>query len=325
VYMSTIEETCPEGIKQVIPIPLPLSTSKKARVYCSDGVQRNLAKISEEDTSEKSGGFPKSPAVVSFPRASINANDLAVIIGNADYKKGKDIPNVTPAYADAEGIKRYFTQALGVQEENIIHLKDATGSQLAGVFGNERSYKGKLFNWVKPGISKVYVYYAGHGVPAGDEGSAFMVPSDASVETISLTGYPLSTLYKNLSQIPAKSITVILEACFSGASQGGTLISNASPIYLKAKTPNVPSNVTVISAGAANQMASWEKDKSHSLFTQYFLKGMSGEADAKPYGNADGKADYVELQKYLDGTMTYFARRYYGRTQNAQIVNGKLE
>ena len=24
--------------------------------------------------------------------------------------------------------------------------------------------------------------------------------------------------------------------------------------------------------------------------------------------------------KYLDGTMTYYARRYYGRDQNAQIV-----
>jgi len=269
--------------------------------------------------------FPLAPVNVRFRSSSPRPDDIAVIIGNANYKKqGKDIPNVTPAYADAEGIKRYFKDALGVKEGNIIHLKDATGSQLVSVFGNSQDYKGKLFNWVKPGQSKVYVYYAGHGAPAGDEGSAYMIPSDSSVDSIELTGYPLATLYKNLGKIGAKSVTVILEACFSGTGQGGSLISNASPVYLKAKTPKIPANLTVISAGATNQMASWEENKSHSLFTKYFLKGMSGKADVEPYGNGDGNVNYVELGKYLDGTMSYFARRYYGRDQKAQIVNGEL-
>ena len=88
------------------------------------------------------------------------------------------------------------------------------------------------------------------------------------------------------------------------------------------RVPVVPKNITVISAGAANQIASWEKDEKHSLFTKYFLKGMSGEGDKKPYGNGDGKVTYKELGKYLEGTMTYFARRYYGRDQKAQIVSG---
>ena len=58
--------------------------------------------------------------------------------------------------------------------------------------------------------------------------------------------------------------------------------------------------------------------------TKYFLKGMSGEGDKKPYGNSDGKVSLRELKKYLDGSMTYYARRYYGRTQTAQIVvNGR--
>ena len=51
---------------------------------------------------------------------------------------------------------------------------------------------------------------------------------------------------------------------------------------------------------------------------------MSGEGDNKPYGNSDGKVSLRELKKYLDGSMTYYARRYYGRTQQAQIVvNGR--
>ena len=70
--------------------------------------------------------------------------------------------------------------------------------------------------------------------------------------------------------------------------------------------------------------ASWEQDKSQSLFTKYFLKGMSGDGDKNPYGNGDGTVSLAELKKYLDGEMTYMARRYYGITQQAQIVvNGR--
>ncbi len=116
---------------------------------------------------------------------------------------------------------------------------------------------------------------------------------------------------------------VVLEACFSGVSQGGSVISRASPVYLKLKSPPVPPNVTLISAGGADQIASWEKDTSHSLFTKYFLKGMSGEADKSPYGNGDGQVAWAELKAYLKSTLTYFARRYYGRDQVAQIVNAR--
>ncbi len=88
--------------------------------------------------------------------------------------------------------------------------------------------------------------------------------------------------------------------------------------------PNVPDKLTVISAGAANQVASWEQDESQSLFTKYFLKAMSGDGDRKPYGDGDGKVSLKELKRYLDKEMTYLARRYYGRDQNAQItVDGR--
>ncbi len=266
----------------------------------------------------------EAPLAVTFKKGPNRPDDIAVIIGNADYsKQGKDIPNVTPAYADAEGFKRYVTEALGIREGNIIDLGDATSAQLERVFGNNQTHKGQLFDWVRAGVSRVYVYYAGHGAPGGKDGTAYLVPSDADASRIHINGYPLRTLYGNLGKTPARSITVVLEACFSGAAQGGAVISNASPVFMKSKAPEIPPNVTVISAGGANQMASWEKDKSHGLFTKYFLKGMSGEADADPHGNGDGKVGYDELERYLQRTLTYYARRYYGRDQTAVIVVGK--
>ena len=186
------------------------------------------------------------------------------------------------------------------------------------MFGNKEDYKGQLFNYIKPKKSNVYVYYAGHGVPSGSKGSAYIVPSDANAQTVTFSGYPLSTLYSNLGKLPAKSVTVILEACFSGSSQAGSLFTKSSPITPTAIAPFIPANVKVIAAGSERQMASWEEDSSHSLFTKYFLKAMSGEGDT----NKDGKVSDTELKEYLSDTMTYYARRYYGRDQKVQIHNG---
>ncbi|MBL6929765.1 MAG: caspase family protein [Rhodospirillales bacterium] len=271
-----------------------------------------------------SARFPQSPANLTFRKGPQRPDDIAVIIGNADYaRQGNDVPDVVPAYADAAGFKRYVTQALGVREGNIIELRDATGAQMARVFGTATDHRGQLHDWVVPGVSRVWVYYAGHGAPAIGEGASYLVPSDADASRIQLNGYALDTLYRNLGQLPAKSISVVLEACFSGASQSGSVIDAASAIYARPREVTVPPGVTVIAAGAPDQIASWEEDKSHSLFTKYYLMGMSGEADKSPYGNGDGQVAYSELDAYLKRTMTYYARRYYGRDQTAQIVVGK--
>jgi len=268
--------------------------------------------------------FASVPLAFTFPKAPQRADDIAVIIGNADYsKQGHDIPDARTAYADAESMRRYALGGLGVREGNVIFLKDATGTQLAEVFGNERDHRGKLFNWVKPGKSRVFVYYIGHGAPGNAEGRAMLVPSDASAGQIALSGYPLDLLYANLGKVPAENVTVVLDACFSGASPAGSVVGKALPIGIMPKSAHVPTNVTVISAAAADQMANWEQDDSHALFTEYFLKGMSGEADKPPYGNGDGKVTLDELDRYLKETLSYVARRYYGRDQTAQIIRGE--
>lgn len=266
--------------------------------------------------------FPSTPVAVTFSRSKSNPDDIAVIIGNANYRNtAKDIPDVVPAYADAEGMRRYASHALGIREENIMYLKDARLADFIATFGNDSNPKGKLWNWVKPGKSHVFIYYVGHGAPSTDGLSSYLVPVDAQASLIDLSGYALKTLYSNLGKLPAKSVTVVLEACFSGATQAGILIKNASPIYQKAQQESVPANLTVITAGTGNQIASWEEDKSASLFTKHYLIGMAGAADKRPYGNGDGKIEHSELGKYFSETLSYAAQRYYGREQVAQFLN----
>ncbi|MBT3361348.1 MAG: PDZ domain-containing protein [Rhodospirillales bacterium] len=268
--------------------------------------------------------FPRRSPVGGFPQSPPRPDDVAVIIGNADYSRlGLDLPDVDPAYADAEGVKRYVVRSLGIREGNIIDLRDATGAQFSRVFGTDTNHKGQLFDWVRPGQSRVFIYYAGHGAPGGDTGGSYLVPADADGARIRLNGYPLQTLYRNLGRLPAERITVVLEACFSGVSQGGSVVPRSSGVFVRPSAPEIPSNVTVISAGTAEQVASWEEDGSHGLFTKYYLKAVAGEADGKRFGNGDGKVSTGELEAYLKDTLTYYARRYYGRDQTPQIVTGR--
>ncbi|WP_420548590.1 caspase family protein [Curvivirga sp.] len=249
-----------------------------------------------------------------------NRHDVAVIIGNQNYKKyGRDIPDVAPAINDAKQIKSYFTDILGIDPENIIYVEDAKTADLIRIFGNHRSHKGDAYSWVREGKSNLYVYYAGHGAP-GDAGDAYLVPTDASADNIEISGYSVAQLYGNLSKIKTRSTTVILESCFSGNSDAGSVITNASPVYMKAQNTDIPTNLNVITAGSANELASWTKDKQNGLFTHYYIKGMSGEADSAEYGNQDGVVSTHELQAYLDDTVTYFAKRHYKREQTVQIT-----
>ena len=263
--------------------------------------------------------FPTEPVSLSYLPGGSRPDDVAVIIGNANYQRlGKDIPNVTPAYADAEGFRRYARQALGIANDNIIFIKDATLKDMLATFGSESNYKGRLFRYLTRGLSRVFVFYAGHGAP-GEDGNNLLVPSDAEASLIELNGYRLKTLYRNLSKLPASSVTVVLEACFSGAIQAGSVINNASPIFMKARNTSIPSNLTVVSAGAANQIASWEKDKSHSLFSRQFLTAMSGAADY----DENRSVSWDEVRKFLSITVTRSAMRTYGREQRPQVVVGQ--
>ena len=260
--------------------------------------------------------FPRKPLSIAYQLSKPREDDVAVIIGNADYSKGRDIPNVPPAYADAEEVKEYVRRSLGVSADNIIFIKDATFADMVSTFGSEENYKGLLYRYLSKDKSRVFVYYSGHGAP-GKDGSSYLVPSNAKASLIDLNGYPLSVFYKNLSKLPAASVTVVLEACFSGLSESGSVVPSASGIYLKPKLNWVPKNVTVISAGSADQVASWDMDKSHGLFTKFFLTGMSGKADT----DNDKNVSWSELERYLEKTVTRAALRNYGRKQTPQIIN----
>lgn len=254
---------------------------------------------------------------VAVPRSKTRRPDaVAVVIGNRNYLK-PGLPSVKYAHNDARLVKQYLVSALGYDEANIIYLEDATTANFAELFGTHDIYKGRLNSYIKPGQSDVFIYYSGHGAPDLTNNGAFFVPVDADPNYIALSGYALDVFYKNLAQLPALSLTVVLDTCFSGNSDGGFLLANISPanIRVKSESPGL-ANANVFTSTRPQQVSAWYHEKHHGLFTYYFLKGLSGAADT----DKNKIVTSTELGDYVAAEVPHQARRKYGLEQNPVLI-----
>jgi len=132
----------------------------------------------------------------------------------------------------------------------------------------------------------------------------------------------MDDLINNLSLLKTKKSTLIVDACFSGGiSTGDYLVKNASSLGLKVKSisDNLSSNISIMTASADDQVASWYSEKRHGLFTYFLLKGMKGAADL----NNDRVVTYDELKAYIkdaDNGVPYKARELYSREQTPRFL-----
>jgi formylglycine-generating enzyme required for sulfatase activity len=247
-----------------------------------------------------------------------NRYGVAVVIGNKSY--GKGVPEVDFAHNDANAMHRFITDRLGYHPDNILDLRDATQAELIAAFGNEKSHKGKVWRWLRPGKSDVIVFYSGHGVPGLNDRRGYLLPVNADPDAPELNGYPVDQLYVNLAKLGARSVTVFLDACFSGDTPKGMVVRATSGILIEPRLPKGAKGLTVLTAASGKQVASWDEKAKHGLFTRHLLAALGGLADSKEFGDGDGKVTLAEVKLYLDEEMTYAARRTYGREQNATSI-----
>jgi len=251
-----------------------------------------------------------------------NRDAIAVVIGNRDYQN-RDIPSVDYAINDAETVKKYLINVLGYREGNIIYAENATKARFEAIFGTRESHRGKLYNWIKKGKSDVFIYYSGHGAPDVNSKRGYFVPSDADPEAISLTGYSLEQLYRNVAktakEMKVPNVFIVVDACFSGATEKGLLLKNVSPIAIKVKKtlPRDSSIVMMTSSGGA-EVSSWYPEKGHSMFTYFFLKALKEEVKRGRKVLTAGRL-YSLVSDETEG-VPYYARRLYGRTQTPQMI-----
>jgi len=301
------------------PPPTP-ADEKDASRQTADQSSRPEAKSPEKSEEEDVSSRP--PIDTQIPETEMTRpNDIAVVVGTKNYRD-QDVPDVDYALRDARVMKKYLTRTLGFREENVIFEKDASGSTLKRLFGTSSDSEGQVHDWVRPDESDVFVYYSGHGAPDPETGEAYLVASDTDPNYLTLNGYPLNQLYENLATLPAESVTVVLEACFSGVSEEGAVVQDVSSTVLSVENPVMAmENGLAFTAGAADQVGSWHNEKRHGLFTYYFLKGLKGAANQ----NDDQAVTAREMKAYLTDKVPYRAQRMHSRTQTPQVVGQNLD
>lgn len=240
---------------------------------------------------------------VDVPPASKIAEDpeaFAVVIGIEKYRQ-EGIPAVDFAARDAKTMQAYLTKAMGFPEENVILLQNEKAAKT-----DLDKYLGK---WLKNQVSeksRVFIYYAGHGAPNPATGEGFLIPYDGDPNYTEETAYPIKKLYEALARLPARGITVALDACFSGQGERSLLAKGARPLVNVASEPDVAGeNTVIIAAAQGNQISTSFPDGRHGLLTYYLLKGLLGGAD----GDQDGQVTTAELFSYIKPAVSRQARR----------------
>lgn len=265
--------------QQTTPSQQPEKQRDSERIIVSETASSNIGytyeKKSDVDLVEKNN--------VSKP------NRIALIIGNEDYKTYQtDLStesNVDFAMNDAHAFKEYCTKLLGVSQDRIIFVVNATSAKMRQALA-----KTNLLIKTLEGEADVFVFYAGHGLPDEISKEPYLIPVDVSGKNPS-DGIKLKDFYRKLTEFPSKKVTVFIDACFSGGARNQGLIA-ARGVKVKATEQQLIGNLVVFSASSGEQSSLPFKDKKHGMFTYFLLKKIKETG-----GNIGYKSLYDAVRK----------------------------
>ncbi|MDR1896894.1 MAG: WG repeat-containing protein [Prevotellaceae bacterium] len=226
---------------------------------------------------------PNSDVDKNIPAVKTDDNSalFAFIIANENYEEAP----VPFALNDGRIFREYCQKTLGLPDKHIRMFEDASLGKIITAIEQIKE-RAKAYE----GEASVILYYAGHGVPDEKKNTAYLLPVDGSGSDITTTGYSLAKLYDELSKLPLRSVTVFLDACFSGAKREDEMLASARGIATKVKDEAPKGNMVVFSAATGDETAHQYEEKGHGLFTYFLLKKLQ---------ETSGNVTYAELSDYV--------------------------
>mgnify|MGYP002622607230 CR=1 FL=1 len=207
-----------------------------------------------------------------------SSNTYCVIIANEEYM-AEGIDNVRFAINDGKVFKQYCTKTLGIPESNIRLRENAS---YGTIIQSLEFLKQAAFS--NSGKVKLIFYYAGHGMPSESTQRACLLPTDASPK-IERLWIPLNEVYSELSSIESESVTVFLDACFSGRKRGNDEAMMASRgAAMKVMDEPLKGNMVVFSAVSNEETALSFEEKKHGMFTYFLLNQLNKSRGNISYG-----------------------------------------
>lgn len=231
------------------------------------------------------------------PSKSVRLGAVAVVIGVEKYEYFAPAP-----YAEHDAIlmKGYLETVLGI-EKVFLYKSD----QVTGFFYNDMFNPGwgDLQKMIIKGQTDLFIFYSGHGIPSKDGKKVYLLPADGRLEAIDDQGLDLNIFYDYLLKLEARSITLFIDACFSGISRSSEMVDPENLISMKsvAFKPTIlqPWNkhpqFTIFSSSNIDQVSLAYDDSKTGLFTYFLCAGLQGKADL----NGDRQITSGELDQYI--------------------------
>lgn len=211
-------------------------------------------------------------------------NTYVVIIANENYKN-TEVQKVEYAHRDGQIFNEYCNKVLGVSKEHIKLTKDATSSEMRSII-RDLGYRTDM----DPDKLNIIFYYAGHGNPDIPNNKSYLVPTDIRANDFEEC-YALDKLYAQFDEMKARSVTVFLDACFSGATRSGQMMTSARYVR-KAQADVKPAGKTIVfSASSGDEAANAYNEKKHGYFTYFLLKALQ---------ETRGNITYADLKERLE-------------------------
>lgn len=276
--------------------------NKTINLHINQSITNNNIIIKEKEINTKNQDIRiasiSSDIDKNIPEAiNSNSNTFAIVIANETYSKEANVPY---AVNDGNIFKEYCRNCLGIPEKNIHLITNATLNDIR----HEVKWIQDVAEVYK-GDAKIIFYYAGHGIPDEKSKNAYLLPTDGYGSDVA-TGYSLENLYKTFGSLPSKSITVFLDACFSGAKRDGNMLASARGVAIKVKQTIPVGNMVVFTAAQGDETAYPYKEEEHGLFTYYLLKKLQ---------ETKGNATLGELSDYIKEQVE----------RQSIVTNGKLQ
>ncbi len=207
--------------------------------------------------------------------------------------------SISYAKRSAEMFKAVMKKRLGVPENNCYTMIDARASQ-ARIKTNMK----KMLRRVKKGDT-IYFYYNGHGIPIPSmKNTPFMLASDSDPDYIADEKFfSLQNIYSKLSTSKAGKVIAIVDSCFSGVTDGKSILKGVAATKMVAKSVSFDkSKMVVLSAGKAHQYSNGYDEKAYRLFSFYIMKNIiKGDKTVKQlYKDTQKETASTSREKYGD-------------------------
>ena len=242
--------------------------------------------------------------------AKLYKGSYALVIGESNYTEGWRV---------LKGVSTDLPEVRNVLEKqgfNVQVVKDLKKDDL------QKAIEKFIGDYGFDYENRLLIYYAGHGHTLKSEDDrgdiGYIVPIDAPLPTVNKIGFKQKTItmddFQNYAEkIEAKHVLFVFDSCFSGK-----LISRSEidvPPFIR---ENVKRSVRqFITSGTEEQTV-----PDYSIFRQFFVRGLEGDADE----NQDGFILGSEFGNYLSREVTNYSKNsqtpQYGKIRNSALDRG---